>query len=185
MLIAIESLCNPKQVPGFPDYWATPDGKVYSRFGKGRPKDGVKHQLPEGMVRELIGGTHKFGYRQIMLHRSGKRHSRLAQIVILETFVSPRPKGAVCRHLDGNPKNNALCNLAWGTTLENIQDKLRHGTQERGESHHGAKLTEAKVKEIRKMLKDGHKQKDIAMKFRVTRSAIGGISTRKLWKHVY
>jgi DNA-binding CsgD family transcriptional regulator len=34
----------------------------------------------------------------------------------------------VCRHLDGNPANNHISNLGWGTNSENTQDRLEHGT---------------------------------------------------------
>lgn len=48
-------------------------------------------------------------------------------VLVLEAFDRPRPKGAVCRHLDGNPINNHLSNLAWGTHKENTEDRKRHG----------------------------------------------------------
>lgn len=38
----------------------------------------------------------------------------------------------MCRHLNGNPYDNRLENLAWGTPSENMLDKVRHGT------HHNA-----------------------------------------------
>jgi hypothetical protein len=34
----------------------------------------------------------------------------------------------VCRHLDGNPINNRLENLRWGTHKENKADAIKHGT---------------------------------------------------------
>jgi hypothetical protein len=32
----------------------------------------------------------------------------------------------VARHLDGNPDNNHIDNLCWGTQQENIEDQFRH-----------------------------------------------------------
>jgi len=46
----------------------------------------------------------------------------------------PKP-GEVCRHLNGNPHDNRLDNLSWGTPSENMLDKARHGT------HHNANKT--------------------------------------------
>lgn len=48
--------------------------------------------------------------------------------LVLETFVSNCPDGMNCRHLDGDPSNNALSNLAWGTQSEQVADKKAHGT---------------------------------------------------------
>jgi hypothetical protein len=41
---------------------------------------------------------------------------------MLETFVAPRPPGAVVRHLDNNRANNRLENLCYGTHAENMAD---------------------------------------------------------------
>ncbi len=78
--------------------------------------------------RAAVGGSRLHGtvyYQQVSL-----RTRRNAQVhrVVLETFQGPCPDGMVCRHLDGNPHNNRLDNLAWGTMLENSQDRFRHGT---------------------------------------------------------
>jgi hypothetical protein len=48
--------------------------------------------------------------------------------MVLEAFTGPRPEPAYhARHLDGNPQNNALANLAWGTRQENWEDRRSHG----------------------------------------------------------
>jgi hypothetical protein len=46
----------------------------------------------------------------------------------MEAFVGLRPKGLETRHLDGDPSNNQLSNLAYGTSSENHLDMVRHGT---------------------------------------------------------
>lgn len=43
------------------------------------------------------------------------------------TFLGPRPEGQEVRHLDGDPGNNTLGNLAYGTPSENRYDTVRHG----------------------------------------------------------
>lgn len=68
--------------------------------------------------------------------KSGIKRSRGGTIkvhqVVLEAFVSPRPEGMVCRHLDGNSLNNNLFNLKWGTPTENMQDMVKHGRSRKG-----------------------------------------------------
>lgn len=55
--------------------------------------------------------------------------------LVMLTFVGPRPDGLEIRHRDGNPANNALSNLSYGTHSENMLDKVAHGT------HHEAAKT--------------------------------------------
>lgn len=57
---------------------------------------------------------------------------RYVHELVLEAFDKPRPEPHYqVRHLDGNPLNNRLTNLAWGTPLENAQDRIRHGRSKR------------------------------------------------------
>lgn len=56
--------------------------------------------------------------------------------LVATAFLGAEPfHGAVVRHLDGNPANNAVINLAWGSVSENNRDTVRHGR------HHLAKKT--------------------------------------------
>lgn len=56
--------------------------------------------------------------------------------VVLETFVGPCPSGLEALHRDGNPTNNQLGNLRWGTRGENILDAVRHGTHQMARRSH-------------------------------------------------
>jgi hypothetical protein len=53
-----------------------------------------------------------------------------------------------CRHLNGNPLDARLENLAWGTRAENYADRRGHGTANDGERHGNAVLTNALVLEV-------------------------------------
>lgn len=89
--------------------------------------------------------THKDGYWVATLHKDGARKNRMAHVLVLEAFVGPRPEGMETRHLDGNPKNNRLENICWGTPVENAADKKRHGTEPwsaRTHCKHGHEFTE-------------------------------------------
>jgi len=54
----------------------------------------------------------------------------------------------------------------------------------RGSNHANAKLNEGQVREIRDKASHGALQRELAVEFGVTRSTIGLIVRRKLWKHV-
>jgi len=48
--------------------------------------------------------------------------------LVLETFVGPCPEGMETRHLNGDPSDNRLENLAWGSREDQISDQKKHGT---------------------------------------------------------
>lgn len=105
--------------------------------------------------------------------------------LVLFAFVGPRPEGFECRHLDGDPSNNFVDNLRWGTHTENMEDRSKHGTLNvRGELNPNAKLTESDVREIRRRVASGETQHKVAGSFDVTPALISAIIRRVIWKHV-
>lgn len=72
------------------------------------------------------------GYPYVGLYRqTGPAVSRTVHTLVLDAFVGPCPSGQLARHLDGNPANNLLSNLLWGTHSENCYDTIRHGRNPR------------------------------------------------------
>lgn len=53
-----------------------------------------------------------------------------------------------CCHNNGNASDNRLENLRWDTHYNNNQDRIRHGTYGRGESHVMALITNEQAIEI-------------------------------------
>jgi len=53
-----------------------------------------------------------------------------------------------------------------------------------GEKHKCATLKDSEVSEIKKLYRDGWRNKDLASKFNVSRSVIGYILTNRTWKHI-
>jgi hypothetical protein len=86
----------------------------------------------KGRVLSLV--VDYYGYQYVNLYQNGPHHRKVHHLV-LETFVGPRLPGAEGCHWDGNPTNNHVSNLRWGTSSENNLDKIRHGT------HHHARKT--------------------------------------------
>lgn len=70
--------------------------------------------------------------------------------------------------------------LTWKTKSENEHDRVRHGTSNRGERCGAAKLSEAQVRQIRKM-SGTLTQMEIADMFGVSRRCIGHIVRRVNW----
>jgi hypothetical protein len=104
--------------------------------------------------------------------------------LVLETFVGPCPEGMQCAHLNGDPSDNRLVNLAWVTPTENQWHRVVHGTALRGEQNGFAKLTEADVKEIRARWARGDRVTVMAKEYGVERTAIDDVVHRTTWRHV-
>jgi hypothetical protein len=124
------------------------------------------------------------GYHRVGLFHDGKQRIMFVHRLVLTTFVGPRPDGLQCRHLDGNPANNHVSNLKWGTPRENQCDRFLHGTDDQGERCYKAKLTVADVLAIRARAANGERHSDIAKDFPVTRKSISQIVRRETWKHI-
>lgn len=113
-----------------------------------------------------------------------KRHV-LASHIAYELFYGPVPNGLHVLHKCDNPPCVAPSHLFVGTNADNIADKLAKGRQSRGESHGFARLTEAKVREIRKRYATGGVfQHQLASEYGVSRGTVQYIVEGKTWRHV-
>lgn len=92
--------------------------------------------------------------------------------LVMLAFRGPPPRGLEVRHLDGDPANNRLTNLEYGTRAENLIDLAYHGQR---------KVSVADVAAIRL---DPASAPTMAAKFQVSKSLIHCIRARKLYKHV-
>jgi hypothetical protein len=107
--------------------------------------------------------------------------------LVTDAFLGPLPPGLCRRHKNGIKTDCRLVNLEFGTPSENVQDSLRLGLINfaRGDDHCCAKLTEAKVREIRRRYAAGGvTQAALAAEYGVGYGGIQGVISRKTWKHV-
>lgn len=103
-----------RPIPGFPDYVVDENGVVVS----------YKQRKPRVLARKVDDK----GYPRVCLSREGTARWLLLHRLVLAAFVGPCPDGHEGRHLDGDPLNPHLDNLAWSTHRTNLHDKRRHGT---------------------------------------------------------
>lgn len=107
------------------------------------------------------------GYAEFCVVANGKQRTMSVHQEVMRAFVGSLPAGHQVRHLDGNPLNNNLNNLAYGTPKENSADR-------RGGDYKGVKLlSNTETDEIKLRASQGHRPKDIAYDF--------GISIAHLW----
>lgn len=172
-----------KPVIGYEGYYEVSD------FGRVRSMNRwVKHQ--HGGDRKLkgkimAGGSQLSGHRCVVLCRENQPHTQRIHRLVLEAFAGPAPSGMCARHLDGNPKNNRIDNLTWGTMLENSADRIRHGRSNKGERHGISKLTDSKVikmREIRRLT--GESYSAIGAKFGVSYRTAGRAIRGESWSHI-
>lgn len=171
-----------KPIPGFPDYTITKDGRVWTK-----PRRGSGCNL----IGKWLEPLKQRGYLYFTLWKNNKGYRVGIHRLLLLTYVNPCPKGMECRHLDGNPANNRLDNLKWGTRKENMQDAIKHGTHNclhrnrRGENNGRNKMTDVKVKVMR-YLRDIAKFsiRDLMWQFDIGRTTVKDICSGKTWRHL-
>ena len=169
-----------KPIPDMPGYYASNIGKVYSTWTWGG--DDAKNDT--GIFREKLQHKSGVGYPATIIFIDKKRYPIHIHRLVLLAFRGKPKKGHVCRHLDGDPFNNNLLNLRWGTHKQNSEDQMRHDTFVWGSRNGMAKLTEDDVREIKVRLKRGEFSNPIGRIYGVAGSAIRAIRCGKTWRHV-
>ena len=162
------------KIPEYKNYYVDKNGNVY-HIKK------LKPQIKRQKNRQNSKGYHSVG---LYIRSKNKYLWRLIHHLILETFVGLRKPNQQTRHLNGNPHDNRLKNLKWGTSKENIQDTFDHGNWLVGEKSSQAKLSEKEIIQMRKLRKKGLFYYKIAKKFNISRSQAFRIINNQSWKHV-
>lgn len=164
-----------KLVPGWPDYSVGDDGSVWtSKLGA------------HGGWRRMNAPQSKLaGYPKVTLSQGNvQRHFHVHRLVLLAFAGKPPQPRMVCRHLNGDPSDNRLANLAWGTFKENEQDKADHGRRPRGSGVYGSKLTDQLVTEIRQRFAFGETIDSLADQYGLARLSMIRAIHGNTWSHI-
>jgi hypothetical protein len=171
-----------RDVPGYEGYYqVSSHGRVKSvermvKFGN------QLRTVRGALLTPLLGSC---GHLKVSLSRNSRMRHQYIHRLVLEAFVGSCPDGMECCHFpDRDPSNNRLENLRWGTSKDNAEDMILHGTSGRGERNSAAKLTEAAVLLVRSWSLKGITQKSIAYHFGVSRATIGDILAGRTWRHL-
>ena len=113
-----------REIPGYDgDYFASDKGRILS-LCRNEPR----------ILKPFICSNdgNRTGYYYVEIRGQKQRVHRLVALAFLE---NPEDKPVV-HHIDGNPLNNTLENLAYATYAENAQDyqKMKKKQQEQAES---------------------------------------------------
>ena len=143
----------------------------------------IQRRLKSGEYTELKYGWHKDGYQMVSLYKNGKHKRTTVHRVVAEAFLPNPDKLGTVNHINGNKTDNCTDNLEW---LEH-EDNLRHAHKtgliayKIGEDRHISKHTNSQVIEIKKMLRDGFRNKEICQKLNVKPWIVHDIKIGKSW----
>jgi len=119
-----------RPIPGYEGLYEVSDlGRVRSIDRKD-----MRGRRCKGVVRRLQ--TDPDGHRRVLLSKDGKQSTAKVYRLVLLAFVGPPPEGFEALHADGNPANDTLANLSWGSRSENLLDRVRHGTHHMANKSH-------------------------------------------------
>lgn len=153
-----------RPIDGFPLYLITNFGRVIS-FHRRNPEFRTQARDPKG-------------YCCVVLRHEGLSRSARVHRLVAETFIA-NPDSLPCvRHLDGNPRNNSVSNLAWGTHLQNEDDKRGHGTWN---ARRTGKLSASDRQTIRELYAQAWSQKSLSDRFGVSRPTITRLLNGTTW----
>jgi len=154
------------------------DRVIYRRFGRTGPyaDNLVPKTLPGVLLKPQID---RAGYLRVSV---GGRPERI-QWLVAAAFIGPRPDGAMVLHGNDVKTDNRLTNLRYGDGFDNARDAVANGRTPLGSRHYASRLCEWTATVIR-ALKGVWSQKDLAMLFGVTASAIQGVHDGRTWAHV-
>lgn len=147
-------------------------------------RDGAVFRLyfKSGVVRKINGSRCRNGYLQTSVFSGGTHRSRYIHDIVTAAYLPPRHRRKIhTRHLDGNPLNNSVANLAYGTAAENSADASKHGRIRKGENSPAAKLTAESAREI---FLSEEPATTLAKRKNVSRRTITCLWEGTTWKHI-
>lgn len=151
-----------------------------SSFGRVRS---LNYRGHKGVVKVLMG-TKLGGYVRYDLRDKGRRRMVFGHVLVLEAFVGPAPIDHEGCHNNGVRSDNALSNLRWDTQAGNQADRLKHGTDNRGEKSGKAKISEIDARAILTRRRAGESAAIIAKDFGVTDRTVYQIFHGERWAHI-
>lgn len=165
----------------YPGYEVSSHGRVRSlEFRNGKTR--MRRRIPL-VMRHTFSGSDR-SRPAVSLCRDGIVRTRQIARLVLEAFIGPCPKGMECSHLNGNPVDNRVENLAWMTHRDNIGMKELHGTSQRGERGGRAVVSDDDVREIRRLRAQGLRIIELAAIYGICESQASNIARRLQWTHI-
>ena len=126
-----------------------------------------------------IAGCFNTGYGAFSIYGS----NRLAHVCAWYFTYGEWPTQNILHRCDNRPCCNPKC-LFQGTSFDNSRDMVSKNRSAIGERHGSAKLTDSKVRKIRRLYTKGWTQNRLAQRYGVHQTVIGDIVRGLTWTHI-
>ena len=163
-----------KPIPGWPRYEASSLGRI-------------RHALTQ-RVRALHWNTKFRGWQISLEQYVGRgvfsRRTFFAHQLVALAFHGPCPANHEVDHKDSNTSNNQSDNLEYVTHKGNMERAAQRGRMARGERSSHGKLSEADVREIRRIYRKGVRgfgARVLGQRFGVAAQSISAIVAGRHW----
>lgn len=119
-------------------------------------RDGLAHIQPEVMLKQSVSGPRR-NYLKVGLLKNGEQKTCRVSVLVAAAFLGPRPDGTVVAHGPAGSLDNSLRNISYKSPSENQgEDRLRDGTDARGEKHSQSRLNRHQVLFARRIRETKH-----------------------------
>lgn len=187
----VRKFCSPTCIR----YAGTPESRKW-REGKGFWQTSSEQEKKQKMISEYERlvikkegcwswgiKTDQCGYARIHMGRGKIMLGHRASWIINNGEI---PDSLFVLHKCDNPRCTNPAHLFLGTPKDNTNDCISKGRKKVsfGKTHYNVKLNEDDVREIRKLIKGGFSQSQLAKKFNVSPSCIQSIHEYKTWKNL-
>ncbi len=165
-----------KDIPGYEgEYQASDQGQIKSLKREALSRNWSTRQpfyrtVPERILKP--GRYCKYGHVSVILRR-GTNGQSVHQLV-MRTFIGDPPEGMEVLHINGQPADNRLSNLRYGSRRDNILDVYRQGGRWR-------KLSTDDVEAIRFGLHCGIRGSELAVMYGVSQTIISAIKYGRIF----
>jgi hypothetical protein len=173
-----------KSVEGYPNYEISNIGRVrtlahsetFYRGGKA-----LSRKRPAKLRKTPIS---RLGYPVVELSNGEGPRQFLVHVLVAEAFIGEAPEGKpFVLHNDDNPLNACICNLRYGSPLENSADMVERDRSAKGSKHGLSVLNEISVAEIKSKFA-GNSNAALGRMYGVHADTIRDIRSGRTWHHV-
>lgn len=113
-------------IPGYEGRYEVSDlGNVRSVERVTIDRRGARKHYTGKTLKPISNGSH---FNVPLYDEYGKKRREYVHRLVMLAFVGPCPEKKEVCHSNGNPSDNRLCNLRYGTVSENRLDSVRHRT---------------------------------------------------------
>lgn len=105
-------------------YEVSDQGRVRSLDRIITQHDGMKRPMRGRILQQAVRDD---GHTQVNMKYMGVAVTRKVHRMVAMAFLGPCPEGMEVCHNNGNPADNRLSNLRYGTRSENLYDRVKHG----------------------------------------------------------